>query len=107
MCGRFTLTWQQREKLAEALGVLPEEINDADYRPRWNIAPTDPHWVVRMRYEERTIAPAKWGLVNAWAKDAKRAAKQINARAETLHSSSAFREAFEKRRCIVPADGFY
>ncbi len=64
MCGRFTLTWQQREKLAEALGVNPEEINDADYRPRWNIAPTDPHWIVRMRYEERAILPAKWGLVN-------------------------------------------
>jgi putative SOS response-associated peptidase YedK len=107
MCGRFTLTWQQRQKLAEELGVNPEEINDADYRPRWNIAPTDSHWIVRMRYEERTILPAKWGLVNAWAKDAKRAAKQINARAETVHTSNAFREAFEKRRCIVPADGFY
>ena len=107
MCGRFTLTWEQKEKLAAELGVNPEEINDAEYRPRWNIAPTDPHWVVRTRYEERTIMPAKWGLVNVWAKDAKRAAKQINARAETLHSSNAFREAFEKRRCIVPADGFY
>ena len=107
MCGRFTLTWEQKEKLAAELGVLPEEIDDADYRPRWNIAPTDPHWVMRMRYEERTMMPAKWGLVNVWAKDAKRAAKQINARAETLHSSNAFRDAFEKRRCIVPADGFY
>lgn len=107
MCGRFTLTWREKEKLAAELGVNPEEINDADYRPRWNIAPTDPHWIVRMRYEERAIMPAKWGLVNVWAKDAKRAAQQINARAETLHSSNAFREAFEKRRCIVPADGFY
>ena len=107
MCGRFTLTWREKEKLAAELGVNPEEINDAEYRPRWNIAPTDSHWLVRMRYEERTIMPAKWGLVNVWAKDAKRAAKQINARAETLHSSNAFREAFEKRRCIVPADGFY
>ena len=107
MCGRFTLTWKQREKLAEALGVLPEQINDADYRPRWNIAPTDQHWIVRTQYEQRFVLPAKWGLVNSWAKDARRAAKQINARAETLHSSNAFRDAFEKRRCIVPADGFY
>ena len=107
MCGRFTLTWAQKEKLAEALGVLPEQINDADYRPRWNIAPTDPHLIVRMRYEERNVLPARWGLVNAWAKDAKRAAKQINARAETVNTSNAFREAFEKRRCVVPADGFY
>jgi putative SOS response-associated peptidase YedK len=107
MCGRFTLTWDQREKLAAELGVNVEEIDDADYRPRWNIAPTDPHWIVRMRYEERTILPAKWGLVNFWAKDAKRAAMQINARAETLRTSNAFREAFAQRRCIVPADGFY
>jgi putative SOS response-associated peptidase YedK len=60
-----------------------------------------------MRYEEREILPAKWGLVNSWAKDAKRAAKQINARAETIASNAAFREAFTKRRCVVPADGFY
>jgi putative SOS response-associated peptidase YedK len=107
MCGRFTLTWQDKERLAEDLGVMPEEIPASEYRPRWNIAPTDPHWIVRMRYEERTIMPAKWGLVNLWAKDARRAAKQINARAETIRTSNAFREAFEKRRCIVPADGFY
>jgi putative SOS response-associated peptidase YedK len=60
-----------------------------------------------MRYEERTVLPAKWGLVNFWAKDAKRAAQQINARAETLAKSNAFREAFAQRRCVVPADGFY
>jgi putative SOS response-associated peptidase YedK len=107
MCGRFTLTYDQREKLAAELGVNVEEIDEDKYRPRWNIAPTDPHWIVRMRYEERTILPAKWGLVNHWAKDAKRAASQINARAETLAKSSAFREAFAQRRCVVPADGFY
>jgi putative SOS response-associated peptidase YedK len=102
MCGRFTLTWSEREKLAAELGVLPEEINERDYKPRWNIAPTDQHWIVRTQYEERHILPAKWGLVNVWAKDAKRAAKQINARAETVRTSNAFREAFEKRRCVVP-----
>jgi putative SOS response-associated peptidase YedK len=107
MCGRFTLTYKEKQRLAEELGVNVEEINDADYRPRYNIAPTDPHWIVRMRYEEREILPAKWGLVNSWAKDAKRAAKQINARAETIASNAAFREAFTKRRCVVPADGFY
>jgi putative SOS response-associated peptidase YedK len=107
MCGRFTLTYDQRQRLAVELGVNVEEIDEADYRPRWNIAPTDPHWIVRMRYEERTVLPAKWGLVNFWAKDAKRAAQQINARAETLAKSNAFREAFAQRRCVVPADGFY
>jgi len=107
MCGRFTLTYKEKQRLAEELGVNVEEINDADYRPRYNIAPTDPHWIVRMRYEEREILPAKWGLVNSWAKDARRAAKQINARAETIAGNAAFREAFTKRRCVVPADGFY
>jgi putative SOS response-associated peptidase YedK len=107
MCGRFTLTWDQKEKLAAELGVSPEEIDDAEYRPRWNVAPTDQHPILRMRYEERMVLPAKWGLVNSWAKDASRAAKQINARSESLRTSRAFREAFEKRRCVVPADGFY
>ncbi|HEX5139697.1 MAG TPA: SOS response-associated peptidase [Dehalococcoidia bacterium] len=107
MCGRFTLTYRERERLAEELGVPYEEISEVDYKPRYNIAPTDPHWIVRLRYEERHVLPAKWGLVNAWAKDASKAARQINARAETLKSSGAFREALAKRRCVVPADGFY
>ena len=107
MCGRFTLTYQRRQRLAEELGVNVEEISDADYKPRFNIAPTDPHWIVRMKYEDREILPAKWGLVNSWAKDAKRAAKQINARAESIATASAFHDAFSKRRCVVPADGFF
>ena len=107
MCGRFTLTYREKVRLAGELGVSVDEIDDAAYKPRWNIAPTDPHWIVRMQYENREILPAKWGLVNTWAKDAKRAAKQINARAETIASASAFRDAFTKRRCVVPADGFY
>ena len=106
MCGRFTLTYQQKQRLAEELGVNVEEIGDS-YKARYNIAPTDPHWIVRMQYEEREVLPAKWGLVNSWAKDAKRAAKQINARAETIATNSAFRDAFARRRCVVPSDGFY
>src|SRR5262245_19300143 len=106
MCGRFTLTYREREALADELGVNVEEI-PSDYRPRFNIAPTDPHLIVRVRYEDREALPAKWGLVNSWAKDAKRAALQINARAETLATLPPFREAFKKRRCVVPADGFY
>jgi putative SOS response-associated peptidase YedK len=107
MCGRFTLTYREKARLADELGVSVDEIDDAAYKPRWNIAPTDPHWIVRMQYENREILPAKWGLVNTWAKDAKRAAKQINARAETIATVSAFRDAFTKRRCVVPADGFF
>ncbi len=60
-----------------------------------------------MKYEDRELLPAKWGLVNSWAKDAKRAASQINARAETLESRYAFKALLAKRRCVVPADGFF
>ena len=105
MCGRYTLTYRQAEQLALELGVPIEQL--ADYEPRYNIAPTDPHWIVRMKYEDRELLPARWGLVNSWAKDRKRAAQQINARAETLASRPAFKEAFSKRRCVVPADGFF
>ena len=107
MCGRFTLTYRERMRVAEELGVNVEEIPEDAYQPRYNIAPTDQHWIVRLRYEERHILPSKWGLVNSWAKDAKRAAAQINARAETIDRAPAFREAFEKRRCVVPADGYF
>ena len=107
MCGRFTLTYREKERLAFELGVDIEELERGNYRPRYNIAPTDQHWIVRQRREDRELLPAKWGLVNSWAKDARRAASQINARAETLEKSSAFRDAFENRRCVVPADGFF
>lgn len=105
MCGRFTLSRREAEALAAELGVPFEQL--ADYQPRYNIAPTDSHWIVRMKYEDRELLPARWGLVNSWAKDAKRAAQQINARAETLTSRPAFKGAFRERRCVVPADGFF
>jgi putative SOS response-associated peptidase YedK len=99
------MTHEQLELLAEDLGVRVETLPNV--RPRYNIAPTDEHFIVRMVHEDREVLPATWGLLNAWSKDAKRAAMQINARAETLEKRPAYREAFEKRRCIVPADGFY
>src|SRR3954469_11411275 len=107
MCGRFTLTYRDRDRLSEELGIPLEQIPVEEYRPRYNIAPTDPHYIVRLRLEDRELMEAKWGLVNFWAKDAKRAAAQINARAETIDTSGAFREAFAQRRCVVPADGFF
>jgi putative SOS response-associated peptidase YedK len=107
MCGRFTLTRKDFRELAAALDASFDESVAALYRPRYNIAPTDQHWIVRERQERRQLLPAKWGLVNSWAQDAKGAARQINARSETALSRPAFREAFEKRRCIVPADGFF
>lgn len=105
MCGRFTLTERDPRQLALDLGVDPDSL--PGYRPRYNIAPTDPHWLLRIKREDRELLPAAWGLVNTWAKDAKRAAAQINARAETLATTSAFKRAFAERRCAVPADGFF
>ncbi len=105
MCGRFTLTYPDADLLAEQLGVPVESL--AAYVPHWNIAPSQEHLILRIKHETRELLPAKWGLVNSWAKDAKEAAKQINARAETLATRPAFRDAFQRRRCVVPADGFY
>ena len=105
MCGRFTLSRQDRRELARLLGV--DEGDLRDYRPRYNIAPTDQHFIVTSRFERRTARPASWGLVNSWATDNSRASQCINAKAETLEERRAFREAFQQRRCVIPADGFY
>ncbi len=77
--------------------------------PDYNIAPTDPVHLVRMsrRRGRRLVAAARWGLVPSWATDARGAARMINARAETLVASRAYGPAFGRRRCLVPADGWY
>jgi putative SOS response-associated peptidase YedK len=103
----MTLTKREFNELASTLGAYADAIYEALYRPRYNIAPTDPHWIVRTKTEQRELLPAHWGLINSWAKDAKGAARQINARSESALSKPAFRDAFERRRCVVPADGFY
>jgi putative SOS response-associated peptidase YedK len=105
MCGRFTMTRRDRTELAAMLGVPESELGD--YVPRFNIAPTQPYFVLKTRYESREAIPVTWGLVNSWAKDASRASMCINAKAKTVDKLPSFREAFEKRRCVVTADGFY
>jgi putative SOS response-associated peptidase YedK len=105
VCGRFTITRRDGDSLAAELGV--PEGSFVDYRPRYNIAPTQPHFIVRIKYENREVLPATWGLVRSGSKDASMAAKCINARSETIVTRSAFRDAFQKRRCVVPADGFF
>jgi putative SOS response-associated peptidase YedK len=106
MCGRFTLTWDPWRRVADRLG-LAADAELVSYRPRWNIAPTDEHFIVTSRFEQRSAQLARWGLVNRWARDAKRAAQAINAKAETLDKLPSFREAFLQRRCVIAADGFY
>ena len=107
MCGRFTLTWEEWRRVLEALGIEDEGHAFADYRPRFNIAPTDQHFIVTSEFERRKVQRARWGLVNRWARDNSRASQCINAKAETLEQRPTFREAFQRRRCVVPADGFY
>ncbi|MCW5751296.1 MAG: SOS response-associated peptidase [Alphaproteobacteria bacterium] len=102
MCGRYSITTP-----VEALARLfwfPERPNLA---PRYNMAPTQIAPVVRESEDGRHLALLRWGLVPFWAKDAGIGARLINARAETLSEKPAFRDAFRKRRCILPADGFY
>lgn len=107
MCGRFTLTIEDRELLAALLGVSPEQV-DAAWHPRWNVAPMQEHFVVRARGgEDRELLRATWGLVNGWQRDRSAGARQINARAESLEERGAYRDAFRATRCVVPADGFY
>jgi putative SOS response-associated peptidase YedK len=75
--------------------------------PSWNVAPTDPVHIVAVRHGRRRLGVARWGLVPSWKKDTRGAARLINARQETVATLPAFRSAFARRRCLVPADGYY
>jgi putative SOS response-associated peptidase YedK len=103
MCGRFTLTVAPDALLAE-LGLAPVE----DFAPRFNIAPTQNVLAVAAaRAGERRLGVLRWGLVPHWADDIAVGARMINARSETAATRAAFREAFDRRRCLIVADGFY
>ncbi|MGI8794109.1 MAG: SOS response-associated peptidase [Acidimicrobiales bacterium] len=102
MCGRY-VSASTPEDLARFLDV--EEVRTDDLADRYNVAPTDPVYAAAERKGVRVLGQFRWGLVPHWAKDRRVGAKMINARAETL--TSKFGKAFERRRCLVPADGFY
>ncbi len=104
MCGRFTLTRSAAE-VAEHFGLAAAPV----LRPRFNVAPTQRVLAIRTPREGsgREAAQLHWGLVPFWAKHPRDAAKHINARVETLAERPAFRDAAARRRCLVPADGFY
>lgn len=109
MCGRFVLnaTAEQLAMLFD-LAETPREL-----APRYNIAPTQPVAIVRLQEGSRGDAPkrelsyAQWGLIPSWAKDPSIGSKTINARAEGVDEKPSFRAAFKRRRCLVPATGFY
>jgi putative SOS response-associated peptidase YedK len=105
MCGRFTnrYTWRELYELY----VLSTDFPPSNFQPRYNIAPTQEVPVVRLHNGARDLLTMKWGLVPSFAKDLSGAAKSINARAETVATKPMFKSAFLRRRCLVPADGFY
>lgn len=107
MCGRFTLTTDDLDAVAELFGVTPTAEQRALHRPRFNVAPTDEHWFVRSKEGRRELLRGGWGLLNPWDADPKRARRPINARLETAAERPSFRDAWRRRRCIVPADGFF
>jgi putative SOS response-associated peptidase YedK len=107
MCGRFRVA-RSKEILEEAFDA-EDSLSPVEWSPRYNVAPGQAVVAVRQDAERpvRRLAPLRWGLVPAWAKDAAVGYKMINARAETAAARPAFREAMRRRRCLIPADGFY
>lgn len=102
MCGRFSITGDL-DFYAEYFGV--DDIDTDPIEPSWNVAPTDPVYVVAESDGRRRLRAMRWGLVPHWAPDTR--SIHINARAETVATTAAFRDSFARKRCLIPADGFY
>jgi putative SOS response-associated peptidase YedK len=105
MCGRYATT-----RSAGELSALFESSDETDgrLRPDHNVAPTDPVPLVRVTPEgHRALSVGRWGFLPHWSRTAAGAARMINARAETVATSRAYAGAFARRRCLVPADGWY
>jgi putative SOS response-associated peptidase YedK len=131
MCGRF-VSARQRQELIDEFRVEYDHVTE-DFAPDYNVAPTDPIYAVMTRADredhepdgrdapdapdrpDRPDAPhlprqlrrVRWGLVPSWAKDPSAGGRLINARAESVATKPSFRSAFARRRCLIPADGYY
>jgi putative SOS response-associated peptidase YedK len=102
MCGRFVLT-ATTETIQQTFDL---ETVPTSMLPRYNIAPTQPVGVITNDHP-RQLTFQRWGLIPSWSKDPSIGSTLINARAETVEEKPAFRTAFKRRRCLIPADGFY
>jgi putative SOS response-associated peptidase YedK len=106
MCGRYRRTTAE-EELARRYNIpIPKQ---TDLPISWNIAPAQDVLAIRYNPEsnQRTLDALRWGLIPYWAKDPKIAYKTINARVETIDTAPSYRQAFKKRRCLIPVDTFY
>jgi putative SOS response-associated peptidase YedK len=106
MCGRYRRTTRE-EELARRWNIpIPAQ---RDLPISWNVAPSSEVLAIRLKRDTKAAAFdwLRWGLVPYWSKDKRIAYSTINARAETIDKTPAFRRAFQKRRCLIPADGFY
>ena len=103
MCGRFVQNF--------SFEILLQNFNiratDSDIKPNYNVAPTQKILTIIKHDNENTLEKRHWGLVPFWAKDISIGSRMINARTETVSSKPSFRDAFKKRRCLIPASGFY
>ncbi len=102
MCGRYVIT--SPPAAIRALFGYGEQPN---FPPRYNVAPTQPIPIVRLVEGKRSFALVRWGFLPSWVKDPKTFSLVINARGESVLDKPAFRNAMRRRRCLVPADGFY
>ncbi len=117
MCGRYAAS-RRPEDMVEEFELVGAEVGEDDDEPlpaRYNVAPTDPVYAVLERPPrqdkeappQRRLHTVRWGLVPSWAKDPSIGSRMINARVETVADKPAFKRAFAKRRCLLPADGYY
>jgi putative SOS response-associated peptidase YedK len=106
VCGRFAL-YDPPSDLAARFGI--DEVLAEDLPSRWNVAPTQPVYAVATSRDgaTRRLRTVRWGLVPTWAKDPTIGSRFINARLETIETARPYRAAFERRRCLIPANGFY
>ncbi len=102
MCGRYALAVDAAFLATEFEVALREPLV-----PRYNVSPSQPALVIREQAGEREATILSWGLLPAWSKTAAASGRLINARAETVASKPSFRSAYKRRRCLVPASGYY
>ena len=103
MCGRFT----SREVTADDFQEILEEESDLEIPERFNVSPGQEHPVILKENEKVALRNLNWGLLPNWAKDPTKQTRPINSRVETLEEKPTFRESFQRRRCLVPADGYF